>query len=97
MTGFGQPSSPEDGRSGKYKYVSLASAGSTRHHNRKSNQLRVEHRHHDVDLVAIVDVCVGDDVVAAGNVEIVPVVVVIVVVQVVGDVGHQGEDADDRQ
>ena len=49
-------------------------------------------RHHDVDLVSVVDVGVGDHVVVALNVEVHLVVVIVVVVKVVGDVGHNGED-----
>ena len=48
--------------------------------------------HHDVDLIAVVDVGVGDHVVVALNVEADFVVVIVVVVQVVGDVGHDRED-----
>ena len=51
-----------------------------------------DHRHHDVNLIAVVDVCVGDHVVVALNVEADFVVVIVVVVQVVGDVGHDRED-----
>ena len=49
-------------------------------------------RDHDIDLVAVVDVSVGDHVVIALNVEADFVVVVVIVVQVVGDVGNHGEN-----
>ena len=47
---------------------------------------------HDVDLVSVVNVRVGDHVVVALNVEADFVVVVVIVVQVIRDVGHHGED-----
>ena len=42
-----------------------------------------DHRHHDVNLIAVVDVCVGDHVVVALNVEADFVVIVVVVIEVV--------------
>ena len=57
--------------------------------------LRVQHGHHDVHLVARVDIGVRGDVAVADCVDGVAVVVVIVVVDVVGDVGGEREHVQD--
>ena len=73
----------------------------TKHHllSTKSNlylvaRLRIEHRHHNIDLVPIVHVGVGHNVVVALRVDVQLVVVVVVVIQVVVDVDDDGEDVE---
>jgi hypothetical protein len=56
--------------------------------------LGVEHRHHDVDLVAIVDIGIGHHVVVALGVDVELVLVVVVVVYVVVDVDDDRKDVE---
>jgi hypothetical protein len=56
--------------------------------------LRIKNRHHDIDLVAIVDISVGHHVVVALRVDVELVLVVVVVVDVVVDVDDDGEDVE---